>query len=188
MKTDLLKKTALFCTLSSGLFAIENGIYLEAGVGLGYEDSVKVAESNYIYDRDYILDASVGYQYTLFRAELEIKYKKDSLQSVELFNGAYIQTNGDFTQTTEMINAYYSGYNSTQFVTSIGAGLGLTTKEFQTIKESGIFSAQLLLSVGYRVTEHFIISTKYSYFYTQESGKFDADAENNFLLSTRYIF
>jgi hypothetical protein len=188
MKTATLQKLSLLLLLNSSLFAIENGVYLELGAGLGAEDTIDMKNTTYSYDKDYILDATVGYQYNLYRAELEVRYKKDSLYSAEVLNNSQLRTYGDITQSTEMINAYYSGYNSTKFVTSVGAGVGITTKELQNVKSSNIFSAQALLSVGYRVTEKFIISTRYSYFYTQKSGEFDADAENIFLLSARYIF
>jgi hypothetical protein len=189
MKTNLLKKFSLVLLLNSSLFAIENGIYLELGAGAGYEDSMQVEETTYTYDRDYILNAIIGYQYELYRVELETRYKTDSLYSAEVLDGSHILTSGDFTQTTEMINAYYSGYNSTKFVTSVGGGLGVTTKELQnTLKSSNIFSAQALLSVGYRVTEKFVLSAKYSFFYTEKSGAFKSDNENIFLFSARYIF
>ena len=189
MKTNLLKNFSLVLLLNSSLFAIENGVYLELGAGRGYEDSVQVEETTYTYERDYILNAIIGYQYERYRVELETRYKTDSLYSAAILNDSHIRTSGDFTQTTEMINAYYSGYNATKFITSIGAGLGVTTKELQnTLKSSSIFSAQALLSVGYRVTENFILSTKYSFFYTQKSGAFKADTENTFLFSARYIF
>jgi len=188
MKLVTLQKFSLFLLLNSSLLAIENGTYIEVGAGLGYEDTLQTQGTLYTYERNYITNFIVGYQYNLFRVEVETRYKKDSLYSAKVFNNSDIPVSGTFTQQTEMLNTYYSGYNATKFVTSIGGGVGITTKKLENLNNSSIFSAQALLSVGYRITENFILSTKYSYFYTQKSDAFNSNTENIFLFNARYIF
>ena len=86
------------------LFSVElfakpiNGIYVELGAGQELEDKIE----NYVYDKNYILDAILGYQYNLYRFEAE--YSK---RSAELYSNGSLPADGDITQNTAMFNIYF---------------------------------------------------------------------------------
>jgi opacity protein-like surface antigen len=188
-----MKKLLLLTLLSLEIFAAPSGVYVELGAGLPLEDSLKGKGVNLSYDKDYIGNLAIGYQLDLYRFELEGKYQKSKLES-SLGHVA----SGDITQDSQMLNAYYSGYNESKLVSSIGIGAGITNIKTTNLKELGVSqtdiksetipSLQGMLSVGYQNTPNFITTLKYSYFYMFKSDEFDASASNIFSLTFRYIF
>jgi hypothetical protein len=88
-----------------------------------------------------------------------------------------------------MLNFYYSGYNKSKLVTSVGVGVGITSLTLgDNIKDDGILSLQGMLSVGYQVSEDFITTLKYTYFYTSQSDSFKENGDSAITFSLRYIF
>lgn len=188
-----MKKLLLLTLLSLEIFAAPSGVYVEVGAGLGLEDSLKEKSADLSYDKDYIGSLAIGYQVDVYRFELEGKYQKSKLESY-----GHKATSGDLTQDSQMLNAYFSGYNESKLVSSVGLGAGITNIKTDKMTQLGVSqkdiksevipSFQGMLSVGYKTTENFLTTVKYTYFHRLKSDEFDASGDNIFTLSFRYIF
>ena len=188
-----IKKIVLTLLFSTTLFAAPSGIYVEVGAAKSLNDTLKSDNGNFVYDKGTIGSVMIGYQAELYRFELEGRYVKEALSSF-----ANVSSSGDLTKNSQMINAYYSGYNESKYVSSIGAGVGITNittdKLTQSsipqkeLSHSAIPSLQAMLSVGYMMTPSITTTLKYTYFYTAKSDELKANGENIFTLSLRYLF
>lgn len=189
LTTKILRVSSLLFLLNTNLFSAQNGIYIELGGGVGLSDTIESKTALYVYDSSYVGTLALGYQYSSFRFEIEERYKKDELYSTTLLSGANLKVDGDLISNSQMFNLYYSGYNQSRLITTLGIGAGATTRKLQeSIQDDAIFSMQALLSVGYAISEEFIFTTKYRYFHTQESQNFKADSDSEISLTLRYIF
>jgi len=186
---NFIKKILLLALLNISLFAAPSGIFIELAAGLSLDDTVETKNVNYVYNRDYIGSFALGFQVDTFRLELQERYKKDDLYSASLGNSSSIKVNGDFISNSQMLNFYYSGYNQSRLVTSVGVGVGITSLRLgDNIKDDGILSLQGMLSVGYQVSEDFITTLKYTYFHTSQSDSFKVNGDSAMTFSLRYIF
>lgn len=177
------------------LFSIElfakpvNGLYLEVGASKELEDKLEMkSAADYVYEKSYMLDGIVGFQYSLYRIEFEY-----SQRSAELYSQGSSAADGDITQISKMINIYYSGYNHSRFISSIGIGAGLSDIEVDdtnsaALKNDSIQTAQAMYTIGYMISDNFIFTTKYKYMYIKESDDFKKRDNNIFSFSFRYIF
>lgn len=165
-----------------------NGIYLELGAGLGIKDTIDTNKMfKYTYNKNYLAEIILGYQYENYRFELEQSYKKDTLYS----HGTAI-SKGDLIQNTKMINTYVS-HRKKKTLTSIGIGFGISTIKLNDVytismKDDNIFTSQAIYSVGYMFSDEFILTSKYTLRYMIESDNFKAKLDNLFTLNLRYIF
>ena len=186
-------KSLLALMLCTSLFAQQDGVYVEAGVGSILSDTLESKNGTFKYDNDLSSNLAIGYQLGLYRFELEGRYTKNSLYSY-----ANLSSSGDLQKHSQMLNAYYSGYNSSPFFTSVGLGVGASSIKLKNMKQlgtsvsditnSGVFSAQAMLSIGYMITEHIATSVKYNYLYTTKSDDFDAQGDSHISLTLRYLF
>ncbi len=177
-------KLVLSLLLSIQLYAAGSGVYVELSGDLGLNDTIEVKNGTYVYDKEYAGSISLGYQADLLRFELEAMQKKDRLYSFEA-----VSATGDLEQTSQMLNLYYSGYNKSKLVTTVGIGAGVTSLNLKDdTKDKNILSYQGMFSVGYMSTQSLTITTEYTYFYMQESDNFKSNSDNIFSLNFRYLF
>ena len=179
MKINFLTTLAILF-LATNIFAIESGIYVEVGVGTGTKEQLKAKKNNYDYDTSYLGSLYLGYQAGVYRFELEDSYKSATLKDKTF--------DSDVTQNTQMLNIYYSGYNKSKMVTTLGLGAGISSIEVNGLKNSNIFSYQAMFSIGYMKTKHFIITPKYSYMRMVKSDNFDRNSDHLLSLNLRYLF
>jgi len=188
-----IKKIALTLLFSINLFAASSGIYVEVGAAKSLNDTLKSENGDFVYDKGTIGSVMIGYQAELYRFELEGRYVKEVLSSF-----ANVSSSGDLTKNSQMLNVYYSGYNESKYVSSVGAGVGITNISTdklsqssvpqEEIKKDAILSMQGMLSVGYMMTPSVTTTLKYTYFYTAKSDELKASGENFFTFSLRYLF
>ena len=184
-----LKIPLIISLLSIGLFGAPSGVYIELSAGMSLDDVQETKNANYVYERGYIGSLALGYQVDTFRVELQQRYKKDDLYSANIGNGSSIKVNGNLVTNSQMLNLYYSGYNSSKLITSVGLGAGVTSLKLgEDLNDDTILSLQAMLSVGYQISESFIATSKYTYFYTSKSKSFKANGDNALTFSLRYIF
>ena len=179
-------KTFVFAVaLSTNLLAAPSGVYVEAGVGVGLKDKIKKKNADYFYDSALLGSLALGYQLDVYRVEIESRYKKDSVVSQ-----GNISAKGDLTHNTQMLNVYYSGYNSSKLVTTVGLGVGVSfvSLDEQNLEDSAIFTYQGIFSVGYRNTQHITTSLKYNYVRYESSNNFDKNSDHLVTLNLRYLF
>ncbi len=185
----LIKTILILCLLSSVMHAAPNGVYLELGLGIGTKNIMQTTTATYTYNRSPIGSVAFGYQVNNLRFELEGLYKEDPLASVLIGENSHLKVDGNLITNSKLVNFYYSGYNHSKLITSIGVGGGITSLSLQnTIKDDAILTMNAMFSVGYQVSENLIINTKYRYLYTDESENFKAKGDNIISLGLCYIF
>ena len=190
---SLSSKLVLLLLLSSNLFAVQSGLYIELGSGLKSSDKLKTIDGKYTLNSNHTDFAALGYQIEKFRIEYEYRYTKNELESY-----SDVKISGDVFNTSNMLNIYYSGYNKTKLVSSIGIGVGVSDISIEKIryftapkedtKEDSIPTAQAMFSVGYMINEDLTLSTKYTYVYIDDSDSFDSNQNNIFTIALRYLF
>jgi len=173
-------KFILLLLFSLGLFAAQSGIYVEVNLNNPTSSDLKIEDSKYNYDKGLSGAAAVGYQMERWRFEVEGNYAKNDISkgSTEI-----IKTGG-------LANVYYSAYNHTKMVSTIGLGIGATeiesvddTKTQKLLKDPAL-TYQGTVSLGYMVGEDWTWTLKYRYLDMQ-----DVDTENQtFSLGLRYLF
>ena len=184
----LLKSLFTLLFLHTLLLAAPSGVYLEVGAGISDTDSISSSNANYNYDTSAITSFILGYQDDLYRYELEERFSKNDLSSASI-GASNIATDGTLAYDSQLLNFYYSGYNDSNLVSSIGLGGGITSIDLKgDIKDRNILSMQGMFSLGYMSNEHFITTFKYTYFYTKGSEHFSANGSNVVTFSLRYIF
>ncbi len=190
INNNFIKSTLLLSLTSISLYGAPSGVYLDAAGGVGFGDVQSTPKVQYVYKQGYIATVALGYQANLFRFELEERYKSDKLYSASEDGKYSIGVNGDLVSNSQLVNVYYSGYNTTSSVFStVGVGVGITSLSLQDkITESGILSGQAMLSLGYPITENFISSLKYTYFYSLKSDQFSGQGDGSVTFTLRYIF
>ena len=195
MLNRMEKKLSIFSTLflSSALFGAPNGVYIEAGLGTSLEDTQTIQKIKYVYDRGFSGNVALGYQVNLFRFEVEALYRADKINSFSNYHA-----DGDLTQNSQMFNLYYSGYNSSNLVSTIGLGAGVSSISVENLKQVGtpqddienssIPSYQGMASVGYMFDKHITCTLKYKYLHTSKSDDFEARGVSDISFSLRYLF
>ena len=184
--TRTLLTLSLFSTYS---FAAPSGFYIEVGGGLGLSDTIETTDKLYVYDQGYLASAILGYQANKFRFEFEQRYKSDNLYSQSIDNTYHIKVDGKLITNSQMFNISYSGYNQSNLIATVGMGAGVSCIDLEDITtEDKVLSAQAIFGLGYKISEYFISTLRYSYFYTSKSDNFKAKGDNTLALSLRYIF
>ena len=165
---------------SLGLFAAQSGVYVELNLDNPSSSDLKIEDSQYNYDKGLSGTVALGYQMERWRFELESNYSKN-----ELSNSA-----SDIIKTGGLANVYYSAYNHTKMVSTIGLGVGATEiqsvddTQTQKLSKSPALTYQGTVSLGYMVGEDWTWTIKYRYLDMQ-----DVEIENQtFSLGLRYLF
>ena len=184
----LIKLTLLLLSFVSLLFGAPSGVYLEAGIALSDKQTLSSSNASYNFDKANISSFSLGYQDDVYRYEVQERYVAYDLSSAAV-GSSNIATTGKLMYDSQLVNFYYSGYNKSNLVSSVGLGGGITSIDLKgDIKDKNILTAQGMFSLGYMSGEHFLTTFKYTYFYIKGSEHFSNDGSNVFTLSLRYIF
>ena len=186
IQKHLLTLSSLLVTTLS---AAPSGLYIDAGIGLGLNDTFETSTVRYVFERRPLIHAALGYQYNTFRVEIEERYNRDALYSASAQDAYSIPVTGDITRNSQMLNFYYNGYNESRLMSSVGFGAGISAIDLQdTYKEKSVPSFQGLFSIGYQLHTDLITSLNYAYFYTLESDSFKSESQSSLTFSLRYIF
>ena len=180
---------------SSLLLALEptNSFYISAGLGSHITSELDAKVGTFTYDIPYEGFINLGYQMKNFRFEIEQIYSKSDLYSL-----GSISASGDFTRSSQMLNFYYSAYNTTNLVLNLGVGTGVSSTKLSNMRQNGVVvpdikesnsaSYQGLLSVGYYFTSHLSTMIKYRYLYISDGDMLEANGVNSLLVGLRVDF
>jgi opacity protein-like surface antigen len=161
-------------------------------MGSGLNDSQKVGSGVYNYNQGVISSIALGYQRKLWRFELEGDYKINQVRSSNSNSAS-----GSLVRESKMFNVYYSGYNRTKLVSTIGLGAGLSDVKSKSLEVlniptdftvTNIITYQGSFSVGYMLSKHLTLSAKYRYLTTIKKGILAEDNDNIFSVGLRYLF
>ena len=200
-----LASTALAASPAAATADHAGYVGIEAGL-LFPNDSNVSFDSNYNYDFVYDYDFDVGYKmgfdgdiiggydFGQFRAELELGYKTASVDDIgsdflDQFVG--INTDGDVSVWSLMVNGLWNPSIGDRWNAYIGGGIGWAWTKFNTdfsqdiqgpepfdvgnLKDDG-FAWQIIAGVGYNISDNIELGLKYRYFET----KFKDSFEDNF--------
>ncbi len=169
--------------------AVASGLYIETNVDYPSTDSMKMEDVKYHYDAGFAKSLAVGYQMERWRFELEGNHVKDEITKI-----TDSVSTGDLTKTGALANVYYSAYNDSKLVSSIGIGAGITNIEAEDleiddtaqddISEDNSFTYQATISLGYMVTQDWTWSIRYRYLNVKDLGA----GTQTFSLGLRYLF
>lgn len=183
----------LLFTLWSGVSASQNGLYVGLSGGSAFGDTIEQENATISFEKSYLGELVLGYEYKQFALELEERYVYKSLYSIN----NYLAT-GDTRENAQMLNILYSGYNNSKLVSSIGVGVGQSSIKLQNVKQfsralvdvrnDSILSYQGLFRVAYRVTNSLRVTCSYSYFYKEKSEDFSSMGESSLAFGLRYNF
>ena len=173
-------KLILSLVFSIGLFAAQSGVYVELNLDNPTSSDLKIEDSQYNYDKGLAGTVALGYQMQRWRFELESNYAKNEISN----------SSTDIVKTGGLANVYYSAYNHTKMVSTIGLGVGATKIESadgtqkQKLSKNPALTYQGNVSLGYMVSEDWTWTVKYRYLDMR-----DIDIENQtFSLGLRYLF
>ena len=187
----------LIFIISMGLYAaqspkeptVASGFYVETNVDYPSNDSMEMKDIKYHYDAGTTLSLAIGYQMEHWRFELEGNHVKDEVTKI-----ADSASAGDLIKTGTLANVYYSAYNDSRLVSSIGVGAGVTNIKIEDLEINNVaqddvskdnsFTYQATISLGYMVTEDWTWTLKYRYLNVKDLGA----GTQRFSLGLRYLF
>jgi opacity protein-like surface antigen len=194
---------------SSVLFASDGvnkqGAYFAARLGLCFLDDATLSEEGVPFtidtefDSGFGFEAAMGYDFGMFRAEGEIGYRKNDIDTFSAM-GVSLTGGGDIDTLSFMANGYLDFENQTAFTPYIGAGIGYAKVSANDISVGGldvgdeddsVFAYQFGLGVGYSATESLIIDVAYKYFATDDPDFEGTEAEydsHNISIGIRIAF
>lgn len=178
--------------VTTSLFAADSGFYiaLDGGVDLG--DKLKAKTVAYNYDTGFFGSGAFGYQVDKFRLELEGQYQQNPITSLSS-NAA----KGDLIRESQMLNVYYSGYNSSRLISTLGIGAGSsdirsnkltvlgTSNDFEV---KNIFTYQGSFSVAYKLTDSLDFGVKYRFIVTSKQDMLEENSQSIISAGVRYLF
>ena len=211
-----MKRKCLFVVISlslilssSVLFASDGvntqGPYFAARLGVCFLEDATLSEEGVPFTVDTEFDtgigveAAMGYDFGMFRAEGEIGYRKNDVDTFSIL-GVSLVGGGDIDALSFMVNGYLDFENQTALTPYIGAGVGVAKVSANDISIGGValsdeddtvFAYQLGVGIGYSVTESLTIDLAYKYFATEDPDFEGTKAEygsHNILFGVRINF
>ncbi len=169
-----------------------SGLYIETNIDYPSSDSMNYDDVKYKYDAGLSGALAIGYQMDRWRFELEGNYSKDDIE--ELKSATVEDATGKIKKEGGLVNVYYSAYNDSNLVSSIGLGAGVTNIETDKLKVNDVaaedtsvdssFTYQATMSLGYMVGEDWTWTVKYRYLNIDDLK----DTTSTFSLGIRYLF
>lgn len=142
------------------------------------------------FDGGWAILGNVGYSFGAYRTELELGYRSNDLDNFSVTGGSHIG-GGDVGQFTVMANALYDFKVAEAYELSLGAGLGLSTIDYDNssgwhsvdIKDSDtVFAWQLIAGVSRYVPEwgaDVVLTYRYLNLESPEFEEFDGSDTHN---------
>jgi hypothetical protein len=177
-------------------YGADDGVYIEA-------DAAVLSSKNDVYTTQVGVGGSlaVGYQLEKFRFELQAREFRSKLDGYDAQRETY-KASGDMDLSSQFVNLYFSGYNKTRFVSTIGLGVGQSRVKIidvsilgttqADVELDGLLSYQASYSVGYMLNEDISYIFRYNYLYidNDKDDEFDTRAFGNhmFSIGIRYLF
>lgn len=157
------------------------GLYIKAGGAWNASEGKKYhagADKVSVKTKDgYMLNGSVGYEFDVFRTELELNYRDNDVKSIRA-NGVNVPAaSGNVDAMAMMVNAYYDLDMGGNFTPYFGAGIGAARVEASykdaggAVQASGkdtVFAYQGMAGVEYAVDSRVALYGEYRYFGTGE--------------------
>jgi opacity protein-like surface antigen len=202
--------SCLFLILSSSVVFASDGVntqgsYVAARLGACFLNDSTLSEEGFPitghieYDTGIGFEAAMGYDFGFFRAEGEIGYRKNDVDTFSVL-GVSLAGGGDIDTLSFMANGYWEVENQTAFTPYIIVGIGFAKVSANDFSVGGIdigseddtvLAYQFGIGTGYSVTESLIIDLGWKYFVTEDPEFGDTKVEynsHNIAIGIRYVF
>ncbi|MEA2098712.1 MAG: outer membrane beta-barrel protein, partial [Campylobacterota bacterium] len=168
--------------LSTLLYSADSGVYVEVYFDNPDSNNLKTEHSDINYEEGVSGTVAVGYQMDRWRFEAESSYSDNPLSSID--DTASEAISGNLLKMGGLANIYYSAYNDTQLVSTVGIGIGATNVEAGDDDKKTAFTYQGNVSLGYMVDKDWTWTIKYRYLEMKDI----VNEEQAFSLGLRYLF
>ncbi|MCB1114626.1 MAG: porin family protein [Chlamydiia bacterium] len=161
--------------LMTTLFAEEavTPYYLKSFDSFNWLNGSGSSDGDVSFRPGYMGALAVGYKLqpgVISRVELELAYRKNSVDHLTDFYGDIYYINGRTESTSLFVNTYYDFYNCSRFTPYIGVGAGYTHTSAnlfdQYVSVDGTshgFTTQFIAGVNTRITERLDLGLEYRY-------------------------
>jgi opacity protein-like surface antigen len=172
-----------------------NGPYVELQGGAAFLTDSDVNPS-VDTDTGYALGVAAGYKFGKVRAEAEVGYQKNEVDSCSINSSRCRNATGDIKAYTFLVNGYYDFINKTRFTPYLTAGIGVAKVDADVNRIAHVddvdFAYQVGAGVAYAINKNISIDLKYRYLDTVEDIGFEnTDPEfstHNVFLALKYFF
>lgn len=168
----------------------DSGVYVSAFGGANWLNQHKKHDFKTTYDVGYAAGAALGYRFNRnFRAEAEIAYRNNHLDSVKHHYYGKVHPKGHTSSLSYMANGYYD-FDLDGFTPYVGVGVGYAHLKAHVShegvqakgSESGI-AGQAMVGVSKRICHNTDLGVEYRYFAARSNFH-----EQSVNLSLRYGF
>jgi len=169
------------------------GMYFSVfGGGTYLEDStLEVVGSDVMeleFDTGWNVGGAIGHDYGNFRAELELAYRENELDTVTIFPNPFIGPpgvyvwDGTVSTLTYMVNVFYDFENNSSLTPYIGAGIGGATINYEDNildidEDDTVFAYKGVAGVALNLAPNLDLLVDYSYLATTDPDFDGVDAE-----------
>ena len=148
----------------------QTGLYIGLSAGPSYRSSSDVSASDgrsgkLPYSLGYAASGSAGYAFANgFRVETDLTGRFNDTSSDE------IPSSFDINRTIVglMLNLTYDWHNSSDFIPTVGAGIGIAHVDVNDVGTDTVFGYQAILGIGYQVMENVTVFADYRFLGTTE--------------------
>ncbi len=177
-------KSLIFVLLSAAMCNVASAqSYLSLGVGLTSLDETDIRVSPGTVTTDYNrgegLRAAYGYQFTSFRAEIEIARYENDVDNHALNGEQLTGAKGEASALALMANVYFDFDTGSQFTPYVGAGLGNIDLDFSSYgvdaipvvlnDDDAVLGYQFMLGAAYELSETTSLFGEYRYIAADEA-------------------
>jgi opacity protein-like surface antigen len=152
------------------------------------------------YDFGYNIGGTVGYEFQMYRAELELAYKTASVKNA-IGTAGRVNADGDVSSTALMLNGIIDFKSASSLTPYLGLGLGFASVEVNDFRvetatetvsdKSGVGAWQIIAGLSVDLSDKVLLDFIYKYFRTADATIGNADVgygSNNFSAGVRYRF
>ncbi len=162
-----------------------HGIYgrVMGGVGFAGDQAIDtnfagIQEVEAELDPGFAIIGALGYDYGMVRAELELGYRHNTVDShTSSVGGALANPDGDSSAFSMMINGLYDFENESPFTPYVGLGIGFANIDYDNYRAAGatavndddtVFAYQAMVGFDYAFNHQISGIAEYRYFGTAD--------------------
>ncbi len=145
------------------------------------------------FDNGWNIGGAIGYDFGVFRTELEVAYRNNNLDSVQVLN-IDLPFSGSFSSTSFLVNGLIDIENKSSFTPYFGVGIGFaklyvndTKNEITNIisvnDSTTVFAYKLTTGSAFKMSENIDITLDYAFLGTTEPG---FETVNGFKFKSEY--
>ena len=151
----------------------QTGVYIGLGAGGSYQADTDITGTGTNAKADFKLGFTglgrMGYAFKNgLRVEVEGSYRDNGLDSLTPSGVVGATTQFDRTNAGVMVNLAYDFHNSSNFVPTVGAGIGVAFTTSGQVGDRAKLAGQVMAGVGYQINDRITAFADYRFFATPE--------------------